>query len=166
MNSDPVMLPPFRTASILVHALYGLNIRHAILSPGSRSTPLTLAFAHHDGFEKIVALDERSAAFIALGIGKESGRPAVLVCTSGTAAANYYPAISEAKQSGVAMIVLTADRPPNLRGTGSSQTIDQLKLYGDHAIFFHEMGEPSDAPCDRDRRSNSFCCPSGRFRIR
>lgn len=151
MNSDSVMLPPFKTASILAHALYDRDIRHAIISPGSRSTPLTLALAHHDGFEKIVALDERSAAFIALGIGKESGRPAVLVCTSGTAAANYFPAISEAKQSGVPMIVLTADRPPNLRGTGSSQTIDQLKLYGGHAVFFHEMGEPADTRRDRDR---------------
>lgn len=142
------MPSPFETASTVVQSLYQNGVRHAIISPGSRSTPLTLAFAYHPGITKIIVLDERSAAFIALGIGKESGRPAVLVCTSGTAAANYFPAIAEAKQAGVPMIVLTADRPPNLRGTGSSQTIDQIKLYADYAVFFHETGEPGND--DRD----------------
>jgi 2-succinyl-5-enolpyruvyl-6-hydroxy-3-cyclohexene-1-carboxylate synthase len=136
------MPSPFETASAVVQSLYQNGVRHAVISPGSRSTPLTLAFAYHPGISKKIVLDERSAAFIALGIGKVSGRPAALVCTSGTAAANYFPAIAEAKQAGVPMIVLTADRPPNLRGTGSSQTIDQVKLYGDYAVFFHEMGEP------------------------
>lgn len=145
------MLSPYQTASTLGQALYNYGVRHAVISPGSRSTPLTLAFAHHDGFQKTVVLDERSAAFIALGIGKESGTPAVLICTSGTAAANYFPAIVEAKQSGVPLIVLTADRPPNMRGIGSSQTIDQIKLYGDHAVYFHEMGEPGKDPRDRSR---------------
>jgi len=96
-------------------------------------------------------LDERSAGFIALGIGKASGIPAVLICTSGTAAANYLPAITEAKQSGVPMIVLTADRPPNLRGIGSSQTVDQIKIYGDQAVFFHEAGEPQFDQSDLKR---------------
>ncbi len=145
------MLSPFHTASLLVQSLYKQGVRHAILSPGSRSTPLALAFAHHDGFSKKVVLDERSAAFIALGIGKESGMPAVLVCTSGTAAVNYFPAIVEARQSGTPIIALTADRPPALRGTGSSQTIDQIKLYGDYAVFFHEAGEPADEERDRAR---------------
>ena len=145
------MLSPFETAAILVQSLYSQGLRHAVISPGSRSTPLTLALAYHEGFKKQVVLDERSAAFIALGIGKESGVPAILVCTSGTAAANYFPAIVEAKQSGVPMVVLTADRPPHLRGIGSSQTIDQIKLYGDHAVFFHEIGEVGTGARDRKR---------------
>jgi 2-succinyl-5-enolpyruvyl-6-hydroxy-3-cyclohexene-1-carboxylate synthase len=132
-----------RWTSALIRSLYRSGVRHAVISPGSRSTPLTIAAAIHDGISKHVVIDERSAAFIALGIGKATGSPAILICTSGTAAANYYPAIVEAKESGVPMIVLTADRPPNLRGIGSSQTIDQVKLYGDQAVFFHEAGEPA-----------------------
>jgi 2-succinyl-5-enolpyruvyl-6-hydroxy-3-cyclohexene-1-carboxylate synthase len=131
-----------RWTSHLLRAYYGLGVRHVILSPGSRSTPLTLAAAIHDGFIKKVVIDERSAAFMALGIGKATGIPALLICTSGTAAANYMPAVTEAKESGVPIIVLTADRPPHLRGIGSSQTVDQLKYFGDQAVFFHEAGEP------------------------
>lgn len=131
--------------------LHRLGVGHTVISPGSRSTPLTLAAAIHDGFQKQIVLDERSAGFIALGIGKATGKPAVLICTSGTAAANYMPAITEAKESGVPMIVLTADRPPNLRGIGSSQTVDQIKLYGDQAVFFHEAGEPHFEPSDLKR---------------
>lgn len=131
-----------RWSSEFLNALYQQKVEHAIISPGSRSTPLTFAAAIHPGIKKQIVLDERSAAFIALGVGKATGIPAVLICTSGTAAANYLPAITEAKESGVPMIVLTADRPPNLRGIGSSQTVDQIKLYGDQAVFFHEAGEP------------------------
>src|SRR6056297_3027289 len=124
-----------RWSSEFLDALCQQKVEHAIISPGSRSTPLTFAAAIHPGIKKQIVLDERSAAFIALGIGKATGIPAVLICTSGTAAANYMPAITEAKESGVPMIVLTADRPPNLRGIGSSQTVDQIKLYGDQAFF-------------------------------
>src|SRR5699024_5194262 len=85
---------------------------------------------------------ERTAAFTALGVGKSTGDPAVLICTSGTAAANYYPAVIEARQSGVPMILATADRPPYLRATGANQAIDQLKLFGDYPVFFHEVSEP------------------------
>ncbi len=127
------------------------GVSHAVISPGSRSTPLTLAAAIHPTMEKHVVLDERSAGFIALGIGKSTGRPAVLICTSGTAAGNYMPAVMEAKESGVPMIILTADRPPHLRGIGSSQTADQIKLYGDQAIFFHEAGEPAYSAQDLKR---------------
>jgi len=148
MNSEPPLLTPFLTASHLVRSFYGIGLRHVILSPGSRSTPLTMALAYHAGFSKQVILDERSAAFTALGIGKESGKPAILVCTSGTAAANYHPAIAEARQAGVPMIVCTADRPPSLRGIGSSQTLDQIKLYGDNAAWFHELGEPANTDQD------------------
>lgn len=140
-----------RWASTLIRSLYANGVRHAVISPGSRSTPLTIALSLHHGIKKHVLLDERSAAFMALGIGKESGRPAVLVCTSGTAAANYYPAVIEAKESGVPMVVISADRPPNLRGIGSSQTTDQLKLYGDHSVFFHEVGETKSDDTDFKR---------------
>lgn len=131
-------------SATLVRSLYEQGCRHAIISPGSRSTPLTLAFAAHSGFQKQVIIDERSAAFTALGIAKATGLPACLVCTSGTAAANYYPALIEATQSGVPLIVLSADRPPELRQTGASQTIDQIKLFGDLPVFFHEAGMPAN----------------------
>jgi 2-succinyl-5-enolpyruvyl-6-hydroxy-3-cyclohexene-1-carboxylate synthase len=145
---------PLRWASELINSLCKHGVSHAVISPGSRSTPLTLAAAIHPGIQNKVVLDERSAAFIALGIGKATGRPAALICTSGTAAANYFPAIIEAKASGVPMLVLSADRPPSLRNLGSSQTIDQLKLFGDHAVFFHEAGEPNMT--NRDIRRMSY----------
>lgn len=136
----------FEWAAHMVLALYECGVRHAVISPGSRSTPLTMAFAGHPGMQTHVVLDERSAAFMALGIGKAADRPSALVCTSGTAAANYLPALWEARNSGTPMVVLTADRPPSLRGTGASQTLDQLKLYGEAAVFFHECGEPQPDP--------------------
>ena len=137
--------------SVLIRSFFENGVRHAVVSPGSRSTPIALALAIHKGIRKLNVIDERSAGFIALGIGKQTGVPALLVCTSGTAAANYMPAVIEAKQSGVPMIVLSADRPPHLRGTGSSQTIDQIKLYGDQTIFFHEIGELRSEPDDLKR---------------
>ena len=134
---------PLQWAADLIDSLCVQGVKHAIISPGSRSTPLALAAALHPGLSKKVVLDERSAAFMALGIGKESGMPALLICTSGTAVANYMPGVTEAKESGTPMIVLSADRPPNLRGIGSSQTVDQIKIFGDQAVFFHEAGEPA-----------------------
>ncbi len=135
----------FYWSTLFVRSLFEQGVRHVVISPGSRSTPLTLAFAAHPGFEKHLIIDERSAAFTALGIGKGSGIPACLVCTSGTAVANYYPAVIEATQSGVPLIIASADRPPHLRGIGSSQTIDQLKIFGDYPVFFHEVGEPKES---------------------
>lgn len=135
----------FYWSTQFVRALFEQGIRHAVISPGSRSTPLTLAFAAHPGFEKHIIIDERSAAFTALGIAKGSKMPACLVCTSGTAVANYYPAVIEGSQSGVPMIIASADRPPHLRGIGASQTIDQLKIFGDYPVFFHEVGEPKES---------------------
>ncbi len=137
--------------SLLIRSLYQHGVRHAIISPGSRSTPLTIAAAIHPGIEKKVVLDERSAAFMALGIGKKTGLPALLICTSGTALANYYPAVIEAKESGVPMIIISADRPPALRGIGSSQTIDQLNIFGNRVLYFHEAGEPTGALSDIKR---------------
>ena len=124
------------------------GVRHVIISPGSRSTPLTLAAAVNPALEKRVILDERSAAFTALGIGKATNTPAVLVCTSGTALANYYPAVIEARQSGIPLILATADRPPHLHSTGANQAIDQLKIFGDYPIFFHNVGEPRNTQKD------------------
>lgn len=131
--------------------LHASGVRTAIMSPGSRSTPLTMAFSALPDLQHHVVLDERSAAFMALAHGKVTGRPAALICTSGTAAANYFPAVVEARSSGAPLLLLTADRPPLLRELGASQTIDQLKLYGDFAVFFHEVGEWQDTERDRKR---------------
>ncbi|MCL2926169.1 MAG: 2-succinyl-5-enolpyruvyl-6-hydroxy-3-cyclohexene-1-carboxylic-acid synthase, partial [Trichodesmium sp. MAG_R04] len=112
-------------SSILVETLQHLGLTIAIISPGYRSTPLTFAFATHPKIETIPILDERSAAFFALGIAKKNYQPVVIVCTSGTATANFYPAIIEAKESRIPLLVLTADRPPELRNCHAGQTIDQ-----------------------------------------
>ncbi len=112
------------------------------ISPGSRSTPLTVAFAEHNGIDVFSHLDERSSAFFALGRAKATGRPTPLVCTSGTAAANFHPAVIEASQARVPLLLLTADRPPELRDSGANQTIDQEKLYGDAVRWYRDLPEP------------------------
>ncbi len=122
------------------------GITDACLAPGSRSAPLALAFADDERIRLHVFLDERSAAFFALGLARASGRPAPLLCTSGTAAANFHPAVLEAHHGRVPMIVCTADRPPELRDAGAGQTVDQLELYGDAVRWFHEADVPSDRP--------------------
>ena len=127
---------------VLVETLARLGVSYAVISPGSRSTPLTFAFARHRAIEAIPVLDERSAAFFALGLARRSRRPVVLLCTSGTAGANYFPGVIEAQESGVPLIVITADRPPEMRDCGSGQTIDQQKLFGGHVNFFHELAVP------------------------
>ena len=129
--------------SVLAETLFRLGLRQAVISPGSRSTALTMAFARHPGIESIPVLDERSAAFFALGLAHRGSRPVVLVCTSGTAGANYLPAIIEAQISGVPLLVVTADRPPELRECRSGQTIDQQKFFGGHVNFYHELAVPS-----------------------
>jgi 2-succinyl-5-enolpyruvyl-6-hydroxy-3-cyclohexene-1-carboxylate synthase len=128
--------------SVLVETLARLGVRQAVISPGSRSTPLTVQFARHAQFEAIPVLDERSAAFFALGLARQSHRPVVLLCTSGTAGANYFPAVIEARESGVPLIVITADRPPEMRECRSGQTIDQQKLFGGYVNFYHELCVP------------------------
>ncbi len=129
--------------SILAETLYRLGLTIAIVCPGSRSAPLAIAFANHSHIEAIPLLDERSASFFALGIARQSHRPVVLICTSGTAGANFYPAVIEAKESGVPLLILTADRPPELRDCNAGQAIDQHKLYGAYPNWQTELAIPS-----------------------
>ncbi|MCL6436074.1 MAG: 2-succinyl-5-enolpyruvyl-6-hydroxy-3-cyclohexene-1-carboxylic-acid synthase [Leptolyngbyaceae cyanobacterium HOT.MB2.61] len=129
--------------SILAETLHLLGLTTAIICPGSRSAPLAIAFANHPEIEAIPVLDERSAAFFALGLARQSKRPIVLVCTSGTAGANFYPAVIEARESGVSLVVFTADRPPELRDCNAGQAIDQQKLYGHYPNWQVELALPS-----------------------
>jgi 2-succinyl-5-enolpyruvyl-6-hydroxy-3-cyclohexene-1-carboxylate synthase len=127
-------------ASAFVEELARGGLRHAVVSPGSRSTPLALALWRAPEIEVTVIVDERSAAFFALGAAQASGAPVALLCTSGTAVANYHPAVIEADESGVPLVVLSADRPPELRGIGAGQTIDQIKVFGASVRWFCEVG--------------------------
>jgi 2-succinyl-5-enolpyruvyl-6-hydroxy-3-cyclohexene-1-carboxylate synthase len=127
-------------ASAMVEELARCGIRRAVLSPGSRSTPLAVALWREPAIDLTVVLDERSAAFFALGTALATGTPAAVLCTSGSAAANLHPAVVEAHEASVPLIVMTADRPPELRDIGAGQTIDQLKLYGDAVRWFCEVG--------------------------
>jgi 2-succinyl-5-enolpyruvyl-6-hydroxy-3-cyclohexene-1-carboxylate synthase len=139
------MNPSTALATVLVDELLRCGVREAVLSPGSRSTPLALALQAADDEGRVrlhVRIDERSAGFLALGLAKVSRAPVPVVTTSGTAAANLHPAVLEADQSGVPLLVLTADRPPELRSTGANQTIDQVKLYGSAVRLFAEVGTP------------------------
>ena len=117
----------------------------AVLAPGSRSTPLTVALVEHEGVETFSHLDERSAAFFALGRAKRTATPTAVVCTSGTAAANFHPAVVEADEGRVPLVVLTADRPPELHDSGANQTIDQAGLYGDVPRTARTLPEPEAA---------------------
>jgi len=128
--------------SVIAETLARLGVTHAVISPGSRSTALTLALVRHPGIETLPVLDERSAAFFALGLARRLRQPVALVCTSGTAGANYFPAVIEAHESGVPLLLLTADRPPELRACHSGQTIDQQKLFGAFVKAYHELCVP------------------------
>ncbi|UZD46513.1 2-succinyl-5-enolpyruvyl-6-hydroxy-3-cyclohexene-1-carboxylic-acid synthase [Peribacillus frigoritolerans] len=129
-------------AASFVDELAQNEVKHVVVSPGSRSTPLALLLVEHPDIEIHINVDERSAAFFALGLAKALKEPVGLLCTSGTAAANYYPAVIEAFYSRVPLIVLTADRPHELRDVGAPQAIDQIHLYGRHVKWFVEMALP------------------------
>ncbi|MFM2078405.1 MAG: 2-succinyl-5-enolpyruvyl-6-hydroxy-3-cyclohexene-carboxylic-acid synthase, partial [Actinomycetota bacterium] len=147
----------------LVDQWITLGMQHAVLAPGSRSTPMALALASRDDLEVHVAHDERTAAFMALGIGLSSGLPAALLCTSGTAATHFHAAVVEADLSGVPMVVLTADRPPELQGVGAPQTIDQVELYGDVVRLFvaAPVPEAEHAPSWRDLATDAWLAACG-----
>jgi 2-succinyl-5-enolpyruvyl-6-hydroxy-3-cyclohexene-1-carboxylate synthase len=130
-------------ARVFMDELARAGVRDVCLAPGSRSAPLVLAAAREERLKLRVLLDERSAAFFALGMGKASGRPAVLITTSGTAAANALPAVVEASQSECPLIVLTADRPHHLRDSDANQAIDQLRLFGGYTRDFFEVAPPA-----------------------
>src|SRR5437763_6746136 len=132
-------------AGALIDELAQAGVQHACICPGSRSTPLALCLAEHAAITRWVHVDERSAAFFAVGLAKASGTPVALVCTSGTAAANFLPAIVEARYGRVPLLVLTADRPPELRDNGAPQAIDQIHLYGGNVKWFVEMPLPDAA---------------------
>jgi 2-succinyl-5-enolpyruvyl-6-hydroxy-3-cyclohexene-1-carboxylate synthase len=136
------MNPAIALAGALAGELAARGLTDACLAPGSRSAPLALALLAHPALRLHVRIDERSAGFAALGIAKTSRRPVAVACTSGTAATNLHPAVLEASEARVPLVVLTADRPPELRGTGANQTVDQVKLYGSSVRWFCEVGAP------------------------
>jgi 2-succinyl-5-enolpyruvyl-6-hydroxy-3-cyclohexene-1-carboxylate synthase len=144
-------------ASAFVEELARGGLRHAVVSPGSRSTPLAVALWRQPGIEVTVIVDERSAAFFALGAAQASGEPVALLCTSGTALANYHPAVCEAGESAIPLVVLSADRPPELRGIGAGQTIDQVKIFGASVRWFCEAGT-HDADDDGLLHYRSVAC--------
>ncbi len=129
-------------ARLVIDSFVRAGVGDAIISPGSRSTPFVMAALEQEGLRCTSAIDERSAAHYALGQARSTLRPSLLICTSGSAAANYFPAVVEASEAGVPLIVLSADRPPELHGCGSNQTTDQLGLFGTHVRLFANLGEP------------------------
>ncbi len=130
-------------ASILVETLFRLGLKTALICPGSRSAPLAIAFAQHPHLEALPILDERSAAFFGLGIARRTRIPVALVCTSGTAGANFFPAVIEARESRVPLLVLTADRPPELRHCHAGQAIQQVNFYGGYPTWQAELALPT-----------------------
>jgi 2-succinyl-5-enolpyruvyl-6-hydroxy-3-cyclohexene-1-carboxylate synthase len=151
VNDPESVNPSTAFATVLVDELIRCGLTDAVIAPGSRSAPLALALhsaasAPGSPLRLHVRIDERSASFLALGLAKAHGSPVVIVTTSGTAAAHCHAAVIEADEAGVPLLVLTADRPPELRGTGANQTIDQLKLYGSAVRWFCEAGVPENRP--------------------
>jgi 2-succinyl-5-enolpyruvyl-6-hydroxy-3-cyclohexene-1-carboxylate synthase len=134
--------PMYVYVHAFVEELERAGIQHIVICPGSRSTPLAMAFAAHSSIRQWLHIDERSAAFFGLGLAKRLGQPVALLCTSGTAAANFLPAIVEARLTHIPLLVLTADRPHELRENGAPQSIDQNRLYGTHVKWFTDAALP------------------------
>jgi 2-succinyl-5-enolpyruvyl-6-hydroxy-3-cyclohexene-1-carboxylate synthase len=158
---EPTVAATF--CATLVDEWARLGVTHAVVAPGSRSTPLALALVADARLAVEVVLDERSAAYTALGLGLATGRPAVLVCTSGTAATHFHGAVVEADLAGVPLLVCTADRPPELQGVGAPQTIDQRHLYGAAVRAYLEPGVPDEAgaPSWRSVAARAFAAATG-----
>ena len=133
-------------AATFVDELAAQGVEYACISPGSRSAPLAMAFQRHPKIRVLVHIDERSGSFFGLGLAKATGKPVVLLCTSGTAAAEFHPAVVEASSSRTPLIVVTADRPPELQGAGANQSIDQQRLYGTAVRWFFDPGVPVELP--------------------
>jgi 2-succinyl-5-enolpyruvyl-6-hydroxy-3-cyclohexene-1-carboxylate synthase len=150
----------------LVDEWLACGVRHAVVSPGSRSTPMALALANRTELQVHIFHDERSAAFAALGIGKASGVPAILLCTSGTAAVEFHPAVVEAHHAEVPILVCTADRPPELQAVGAPQTIDQQNLYGVAVRKFinADVADDGEANSWRDLAQSAFVSTVGQRR--
>ena len=136
----------FAYVGAFVDELARAGVRHVCIAPGSRSAPLALTIARHAAFRTWIHLDERSCAFFALGMARALGEPVAILCTSGTAGANFLPAVVEARSAAVPLLVLTADRPPELREVGAAQTIDQSRLFGMHAKWFVDVALPETTP--------------------
>src|SRR5256886_12356877 len=141
MNRDSAN-PTYVYASAFVDELQRAGVRNVVICPGSRSTPLAMVFAAQPGIRTWMHVDERSAAYFGLGMARQLRQPVALLCTSGTAAANFLPALVEAKLAHVPLLVLTADRPHELRDNGAPQSIDQNRLYGNYAKWFVEVALP------------------------
>lgn len=133
----------FIWANTFVNQLAAMGVKYACISPGSRSTPLTYSLAENKKIKCFVNIEERSSAFFSLGLAKATGVPSILVTTSGTATAELYPAIIEAYYQRTPLLICTADRPPELIGTGANQTINQYNLYRNHIRWFRDVGLPS-----------------------
>ncbi len=132
-------------SSLIIEELIRNNVNRFIISPGSRSTPLTVAAFRHPKAQKTFIYDERGAAFFALGNSRADQKPAVLICTSGTAVANYYPAVIEAFMDRIPLIILSADRPPELINTGANQTIDQINIFGKYVNATYYLPCPDES---------------------
>src|SRR5687768_8931889 len=130
-------------AKLVIDQLTSLGCELFAIAPGSRSTPLVVAAAEHARTRTVVCHDERSLGFFALGYAKGAHQPAAVIVTSGTAVANLFPAVVEASMDEVPLIVLSADRPAELRGSGANQTIDQVKIFGDYARYFVDLPPPT-----------------------
>ena len=153
------MNPNNHWSNLFVNELATSGLTAVCIAPGSRSTPLTLAFHQHPDIEVYLHLDERCAAFFALGMAMATQKPVALVCTSGTAAAEFYGAIIEARQANIPLLILTADRPPELRHSGANQTVDQVKMYGDQVLWSVDVALPeAAAPAVALRNIQTLAC--------